>query len=210
MFPHTVETERLRLERLTTDDTRALYEHTRAGAPHIDEITRHVGWEPHATPKATHDFVTAMEEGWEKRENATYVVRTREGEPLAGEVGGTTGLGFEWDRRRGTLGLWLREPLWGRGYSGERAGALLELAFEHLSLEVVAVTHDPENEQSRRAIEKYVDRFGGRREGTERNALANPDGSVGDAVRYSVSCEEWCEATGGDEDDGTAVTFHWD
>ncbi|MFC6837604.1 GNAT family N-acetyltransferase [Halomarina ordinaria] len=191
MFPETIETDRLSLERLTTDDVLDLYEHARAGAPHIDEITRHVNWDPHETPGETHEFVAAMEEGWDERTHATYVVRTREGEPLAGDLGGTTGLEFDWDRRRAGLGLWLRKPLWGRGYSGERAGALLALAFERLDLDLVYVTHDPENDASRRAIEKYVERFGGRREGTVRNALQYASGRVADEVRYSISGAEY-------------------
>ncbi|MFD1513707.1 GNAT family N-acetyltransferase [Halomarina rubra] len=203
MFPERIETDRLRLERLTTDDLWSLYEHARADAPDVDEVTRYVSWEPHETPKVTHEFLSMVETQWADREGATYVVRTREGEPLAGEFGGTTGLGVDWDRRLGTLGLWLRKPLWGRGYSGERAGALLALAFDRLDLEVVAVNHDPENDASRRAIEKYVDRFGGRREGHLRNDIRFPDGTVRDSVRYTVAREEWREAVGDDH----GVTF---
>lgn len=198
MFPELLETERLRLERLTTDDLWDLYDHASTDAPDVDEVTRYVSWDPHETPKVTHEFLTMVESQWADREGATYVVRTREGEPLAGEYGGNTGLGVDWDRRLGTLGLWLRKPLWGRGYSSERAGALLALAFDRLDLDVVAVNHDPENEASRRAIEKYVDRFGGRREGTFRNAGVGHDGSVLDHVRYSIAREEWRSAVGDD------------
>ena len=198
LFPEVLETERLRLERLTNDDLFDLYEHASTDAPDVDEVTRYVNWDPHETPKETRDFVSMVESQWDEGEGATYVVRPREGEPLAGEFGGTTGLGVEWDRRLGTLGLWLRKPLWGRGYSGERAGALLALAFDRLDLDVVAVTHDPENDASRRAIGKYVDRFGGRKEGHLRNDIQFADGSVHDSVRYSVARAEWRAAVGDD------------
>lgn len=206
MFPATVETDRLRLERLTSEDTLALYEHAKAGAPHVEDVTRYVTWSPHATPKETFDFVRSVEERWEGREGVCYAVRPREGEPLAGELGGTTGFGIDWPRRTATLGLWLREPLWGRGYSGERAAALAALAFDVLDLDVVAVSHHPDNDQSRRAIEKYVDRLGGRREGVVRNGEATQDGAAFDVVRYSVTREEWEGATGGEFD----ATFHWE
>ena len=198
LFPDVLETERLRLERLTTDHLFALYEHAGTDAPDVEEVTRYVNWDPHETPKETREFLAMVESQWTDGEGATYVVRSREGEPLAGEFGGTTGLGVQWDRRLGTLGLWLRKPLWGRGYSGERAGALLALAFDRLDLDVVAVTHDPENDASRRAIEKYVERFGGRKEGRIRNDLRFADGSVRDSVRYSVAREEWRDAVGDD------------
>ena len=198
LFPEALETERLRLERLTTDDLSELYEHASTDAPDVDEVTRYVNWDPHETPKVTRDFLSMVESQWADGEGATYAVRTREGEPLAGAFGGTTGLTVEWDRRVGTLGLWLRKPLWGRGYSGERAGALLALAFDRLDLGVVAVAHDPENDASRRAIEKYVDRFGGQKEGRIRNDLQFADGSVRDSIRYSVAAEEWRAAVGDD------------
>lgn len=194
LFPETVETDRLRLERLTTDDLFELYDHANVDAPHVDEITEYVTWDPHRSLKETRDFVAQCEQWWDDGEAATYVARPKEGEPLAGEFGGTTGFGIEWDTRVAELGLWLREPLWGRGYSAERALALMATAFERLDLDAVAVTHVTGNEQSRRAIEKYVDAAGGREEGTLRNGIAFSDGSVHDVVRYTVTAEEFVAA----------------
>lgn len=69
---------------------------------------------------------------------------------------------------------------------------MLELAFETLELDVVAVTNAPENEKSRRAIERYVERYGGRKEGHIRNDLVI-DGEPRDSVRYSITREEWTD-----------------
>ena len=192
MFPERIETERLRLERLCAEnvDALALYDHCSRHNPDIEEMTEHLTWKPHETPKETADFVRTVEESWDAREDATYAIRPREGEPRAGEFAGAAGLHFEWDRRSANLGTWLRKPFWGRGYSGERAAALMELAFDRLDLEVVSVTHAVGNEKSRRAIEKYVERAGGRCEGTLRNFEVYPDGPV-DVRRYTVTREEW-------------------
>jgi len=54
----------------------------------------------------------------------------------------------------------------------------------------VTVTHLDANENSRRAVEKYVERFGGRREGTIRNQITL-DGEPVDTVRYSISRAEY-------------------
>ena len=124
------------------------------------------------------------------RKRATYVMRRREGEPGAGEIAGFTGLSCYWDRRTGRLGSWLRKRFWSRGYSGERAAALIELAFERLDLEVVAVTHNADNEKSRRAIEKYVEAHGRRCEGRLRNWLPYGE-AVADEYRYTISREEY-------------------
>lgn len=56
---------------------------------------------------------------------------------------------------------------------------------------MVSVTHQVGNDKSRRAIEKYVDRFGGRREGTFRNFHGFGDDGAVDAVRYTISRDEW-------------------
>ena len=197
MFPETIETDRLRLDPRWPEkvDLRELYEICSAD-PAIEEITEYVTWDPHETPKETLEFLERGRSKWEDAEAAGYVIRPKSGEDGAGEIAGCTGIGIDWDKRTAVLGLWLRKRFWGRGYSGERAAALCELAFDHLELEIVAVSHQPDNEQSERAIEKYVDRFGGRREGLLRNDLAYQDGSVHDEVRYTISQTEWCEATG--------------
>lgn len=72
---------------------------------------------------------------------------------------------------------------------------MLELAFDQLDLEIVIVSHDPDNENSQRAIERYVGRFGGRKEGRIRNDIV-ANGELRDSLRYSISREQWAESTG--------------
>jgi RimJ/RimL family protein N-acetyltransferase len=194
MFPAIIETERLRLEPRTPEYVDALdvYEHCKQGAPHIDEVTEHLPWDPHQTPNETAAFLERGAERREAREQVDYVIRTKGDENGAGEIAGFGGLTFDWDTDSAELGTWLRKPFWGRGYSGERALALCELAFDHLDIGVVAVTHDAGNENSARAIEKYIDRMDGRREGTLRSFHAGDPPR--DAVRYSVTRAEYRDA----------------
>lgn len=191
LFPPEMESGRLRYERLhhVEFDPYELYEHVQTGAPNVSEITKHVTWSPYDHPKEAFDWVERCGANFDEGDDATYVLRPKEGD-RAGELAGLAGLHPKWDRRLATMGMWLRKPFWGRGYSGERAARLLELAFDRLDLEVVMVTHDPDNDNSRRAIEKYVERFGGRKEGRLRNDLVI-DGEPRDAVRYSITAEEW-------------------
>lgn len=193
LFPREMESERLYYESLHPDDVDPfeLYEHVRSGAPNIEEITEYVRWEPYDHPKDAFDWVETCGDQFDAGEVATYVLRPKSGEH-AGELAGLAGLDPDWDRRIATMGTWLRKPFWGRGYSGERAARLFELAFDRLDLDVVAVTHDPGNENSGRAIRRYIDRFGGRKEGRIRNDIII-DGEPRDVVRYSVAFEEWEE-----------------
>lgn len=196
LFPDEIETERLRLERIDESvDPLELYPHVAESSPDIDEVTEHLTWRPHRHPKDTAEFVEHVAEAAEDGEGATYAIYPRDGEPRAGEFAGTAGLSPEWDRRLARFGMWLRKPFWGRGYAGERAAAFMELAFDRLDLEVVAVTHHVDNEQSARAIQKYVEVAGGRREGVLRNFTTTQTDDVFDVVRYTVTADEWRAAS---------------
>ncbi|WP_129113229.1 GNAT family N-acetyltransferase [Halegenticoccus tardaugens] len=200
MFPETIETDRLRLRRLCreTIDPLDAYEHY-GRSDTIEEETRHLTWEPHATPKETRDAFVSFEERWDDAEDAVYAIFPREGEAGAGEFAGTAGLHVDWEKRAAGLGIWLRKGFWGRGYSGERAGAMLQLAFDRLDLDVVSIGYLPGNERSKRAIEKYVERYGGRYEGLLRN-WAVRQGDPSDCHRYTISRAEWREAVGDDRE----------
>ncbi|MEZ3143338.1 GNAT family N-acetyltransferase [Halobaculum sp. MBLA0143] len=203
MFPERIRTERLLLEPRTPAYVDATRVYEICSGDGMERLTRWLPWSPHDAPRTSESFLERGRAGWADGETAAYVIRLREGELGGdpGEIVGFGGLDVDWDRRAGYLGVWLREPFWGRGYSGERATALVELAFDRLDLGVVRVSHEPRNEQSGRAIEKYVDRLGGRRDGVERNVTAYDDGTVHDEVQYSISRAEWLSATDG----GTSV-----
>ena len=195
MFPDAIETERLRFERLSRDavDPLELYEYTSRRSETIDAEVAYVTWDPHAIPKDTVEMLERAEDKWDDREAATYAIYLGASEDGADEFAGTTSLFFEWDKRLAYSGIWLRRPYWGQGYAGERAAALFSLAFDRLDLEVVVAAHLDGNDKSKRAIEKYVDRFDGRYEGRLRNEIVVDD-EPQDLHRYSISREEWVES----------------
>lgn len=197
LFPERIETDRLVLEAMTSEsvDTLELYEHVREGAPHVEEVTRYLTWGPHETPKATQEFLEFVTENRERGEGSEYLIRPKDGEDGAGEIAGVTNVGVDWEKRSAELGIWLRKRFWGRGYSGERAAALFELAFDRLDLEVVVVTVQQGNEQSRRAVESYVEAHGGNHEGVLRNYHLDRDGEPVDVHRFSVTRKEYAVAT---------------
>ncbi|MFC6733263.1 MULTISPECIES: GNAT family N-acetyltransferase [unclassified Haladaptatus] len=191
MFPEEFETERLRFVQVSLDTVDPLelypYHSTEEG---IEEATQYMSWNPHQTLKDTWDFVKQVGDAVEAGNGAVYALYPKESENGAGEFAGTTGLHCDWDKHTARFGIWLRKTFWGRGYSGERATKLMEIAFEDLDLDLVAVEHAVENEKSRRAIEKYVAAHGGRLDGMIRNHLVL-DGEPHDGLRYSISREEW-------------------
>lgn len=191
MFPERIETDRLRLERLCheTVDVFELYECFAAGDD-LEDVFEYVPQNPYRTVQEACEQIDEAEEKWTDNEGAEYVIRPTEGEDGAGELAGITGLFCEWDRRTGRLGLILRKPFWGRGYAGERAAALMDVAFTRLDLELVTAGHNEGNQKSKRAIEKYIDAHGGQYDGVLRNWVPMDD-DVDDLHRYTVTREQY-------------------
>lgn len=192
MFPERIETERLELLALTPANVDVLdyYDICSGNAEeNIAVVTEHLPWEPHDTPKETKEFLDQVAEQREAGENAEFAVLPKSDDRIAGAVG----LSAHWERRTGELGIWLREPFWGRGYFGEAFAELARLAFDRLDLELIEIAHRRGNEKSRRATEKFVAEWGGRHEGRLRNYWTEPD-DVADAHRYTVSKAEYEEA----------------
>jgi len=188
LFPAAFETERLRYERLDAAmDALELYEHT--GTDAFERLSEHISKDRHHHPKDTLDYLEESAEQWREGDRANWAMFPRDGEAGAGEFAGVASLIPLWDRRTARLGVWLLEEYHGRGYAGERADALLSLSFDRLDLELVAAGHTDGNDASRKAIEKYVDRWGGEYEGVLRNWIVLDD-EPRDLHRYSISADE--------------------
>lgn len=203
MFPEVLESERLRFGRLSRERVDVLELYDLFGRnPDAEELLEYVDFGPHRTVKETYDFVRRAEQEWEDGEGAKYVVRVvgsgdrdesedrdGSGDP-DGTMAGFTGIYPDWERRFATLGIVLDKAHWGRGYSAERAELFVELAFERLDLELVAVKYIDGNAKSKRAVEKYVETFGGQYDGRLRNWIA-VDGDVVDCHRYSIRRDQY-------------------
>lgn len=194
LYPKQIETDRLQLEQLCHDnvDFFELYRRLSDHEASIEEVTKYTaGIDPHRTPKETKDFLESAEDSWNEDDKAWYVIRPKKGEGGAGEIAGVALLETDWECQVGTLGIVLRKPFWGRGYSAERATALLAVAFERLELEIVTVTCETGNENSKKAIEKYIDTYGGQRDGILRHYAVDSDGEPLDYHNYSILKEQY-------------------
>lgn len=197
MFPETLESERLTFEQLSRDtiDVTDLYDVFGTPNDASDEVFRYVDFGPHRTLKDTYDFVARAEEQWDEGEGAKYVVRPKKTEEGDGDIAGFAGLYPDWERRFASMGIVLDKRFWGAGYAGERAELFVGVAFDTLDLEMVAVKYIDGNEQSKRAIEKYVEKLGGQYDGLLRNWVA-VDEEVFDCHRYTIRREQFEAARG--------------
>lgn len=137
MFPETLETPSLTLRQFSPAhvDVFELY-----------ELFEDVPQEPYGSVKEAHDQLSKAEETWNDGEAAQFAVYSSED-----ELAGYTGLFLEWGRRSGRIGFILGRPYWGRGYAGECARAMTDLAFDRLDLELVAIGYEEGNDRSKRA-----------------------------------------------------------
>ncbi|WP_254863063.1 GNAT family N-acetyltransferase [Halovivax gelatinilyticus] len=191
MFPDHIETARLDLERISHDSVDVFELHELySNGDDTEEMFEYWDSSPHETVKETYDYVDEAERLWDELAGVKYLIRPKDGEDGAGVIAGTTRMYPNWKKRSAKLGILLGKRFWGRGYSGERADAMLSVAFDRLDLELVVAVYIDGNEKSRRAINRYVERYGGQYEGLLRNWLP-VDETVVDAHRYSISREEY-------------------
>lgn len=182
MFPQTVRTDSLTLRQFTESnvDVTELYD-LFADCEDTRDVFRYVPQEPYSSVTEARDELDGADTAWEEAEAARYAVYTAD-DALAGYAV----LSTDWSRRTGDLGFVFAKPYWGRGYAGECATALTELAFDSLDLELVSIGHEEGNDRSKRAVEKFVDAVGGRYDGVLRNWTPIGDDIV-DHHRYTVT-----------------------
>lgn len=93
----------------------------------------------------------------------------------------------EFDGRYEIGGTWLAESLQRTAANSEAKYLMLRHAFETLGARRVELKTHVKNAKSRRAIE----RLGAVFEGTHRNHMRMPDGTMRDSVWYSITDAEW-------------------
>lgn len=222
MFPDELQTERLRLRRVTVRDEslEELSDQFRAGGSG-EAVFEYVPDEPFDHLGDAADHCADHERGWENRESVHYFVEPTDlsAEPSApdgllsdggagdaaafpdrsaavettGEPGGASpplaGIAsawWLWERDTAKLGLLLAPDFWGRGYALEANTRLTEMAFDRLDLGAIQIGHSVDNERSRPAVESYIDRFDGHREGVRRHDATDGSEPI-DVVRYVVT-----------------------
>lgn len=103
-------------------------------------------------------------------------------------IGSTTYLNADQFNRKIEIGATWLTPAWQRtGVNTECKWLLMRHAFEQLGANRVEFKTDSENVRSRAAIA----RIGAIEEGTLRNHMVRPDGTLRHSVYFSVTVQEW-------------------
>ncbi len=141
-LPAVIETERLRLRPWREDDAAALFRC--ASDPAVGPAA---GWRVHTSEADSLEILRAV------LINAdTWAVTLKGSDEPVGSVGVFPCRCTLADGQP-ELGYWLARPLWGQGYIPEAVRALISLCFKADAASVWC-GHFPENDKSRRVIEK--------------------------------------------------------
>jgi [ribosomal protein S5]-alanine N-acetyltransferase len=172
----TLRTPRLVLRSFELADVNDLFAY--AKSPVVGPMA---GWPPHQNI----NFSQKIVEHFIQEQEVWAIV-----DPIINRVIGSIGL--HQDQRRDNpnvkmLGYVLAEDYWGQGLMREAVNAVLDYAFEVMKLDLVSVSHFPNNQQSQRVIAKCGFIY----EGRLRAAKVLYDGTITDLVLYSLTKEEY-------------------
>ena len=141
-LPAVWETERLRLRPWREDDAAALYRY--ASDPAVGPAA---GWTVHTSEAESLEILRAV-----LMNDATWALTRKGSDEPVGSIGVFPTRCSAADGEP-EIGYWIARPLWGNGYMPEAVRRLISLCFEQ-GAAAVWCAHFPENNKSRRVIEK--------------------------------------------------------
>lgn len=168
-----IETARLRLRPLTMRDDRDMFRY--ASDP---EVSRHVLWEAHASPRETRSVLRAAIRQYRAGDPSSFAIERLSDHRMIGTIG------FMWincEHRSAEVGYSLSRDCWNQGYATEALRAVLRFGFNTLRLNSIEAQHELDNPASGRVMEKC----GMRCEGTLRQRVFNK-GRFSDVRLYAI------------------------
>ncbi|HTY44340.1 MAG TPA: GNAT family protein [Patescibacteria group bacterium] len=121
----------------------------------------------------------------DEKEDYAFAIELKEEKKIIG--------GFSLDKvdksqGKASVGYWIAEPYWNKGYASEAFDAVLKFAFDKLKLRRIEAGVFVGNPSSGKLLEK----FGAKMEGTRRKScVCKADGKIKDEFFYGLLKEEW-------------------
>ncbi|MCC5903649.1 MAG: GNAT family N-acetyltransferase [Halomonas sp.] len=144
-FPF-IETERLILKPLETDDAASLL------AIFSDpEVMKYWNTAPWEGIQDAYSFISASNDSMSRQESLVLGIYVKSTGELAGKC-----MLFSYDEgsKRAEVGFGLSRTCWGKGYIGEAGEALIQYGFNSLKLRRIEAEIDPDNHSSAKVLEK--------------------------------------------------------
>ena len=167
----TLQTERLILRRYAIGDAGDMYRNWAAS----EAVTRFLTWEPYRSIEDVRGYIQFCIDSYTDDTYAWVIVDRATGEA----IGSISVVGIDELTRCAEIGYCIGEAYWGRGVTAEALRRVIEYLFEEVGCNRIEATHDVNNPNSGRVMEKCGMRY----EGTLRQAGVNNRGICDKAVR---------------------------
>lgn len=178
-----LETERLRLRKLTPDDAPDIFEY--ASDP---EVTRYLIWSSHRTIDDCRDFITSAMDRYRKRGVAPWGIVHKADRKVIGTCDFITW----WPAHaRAEIGYALSRTYWGQGIMTEAVRAIIDFGFCVKELNRIQALCEVANVGSARVMEKVGMTF----EGILRHYMIRGK-AYRDMKMYSLLRHEWTARSG--------------
>lgn len=146
LFSPVIETERLILRPLETDDAARLL------AIFSDPVVmKYWNTAPWVGVQDAYSFISESNDSILRQESLVLGIYAKSTGELAGKC-----MLFSYDKesKRAEIGFGLSRSCWGKGYIGEAGEALIQYGFNALGLRRIEAEIDPDNHSSAKALEK--------------------------------------------------------
>ena len=174
-----LETDRLILRPYTVEDAQAMYDHW-AKDP---DVTKYLTWPPHESAEATRMLLENWTANYEQPDYYQWAIELKE---IGSPIGGISVVECREIVDEAVIGYCLGKNWWGKGLMPEAAKAVVSFLFEEVGCNRISATHDTNNPNSGRVMQK----IGMQYEGTHRKSGKNNQGIVDEAV-YAILREDY-------------------
>ena len=174
-----LDTPRLTLRPLRPEDAPDMFAYARDR-----DVGPMAGWSPHQSVEESRRLIQTF---METRSGLCLGIEHKE----IGTLIGTISLAVDSHRPKvpGVLvmGYALSKSYWGQGLMPEAVRAMMDFGFRQWKLKAIVITHYPENQRSRRVIEKAGFQF----DGLMRAYAVRYNGQTTDLMSYSLTAAEY-------------------
>lgn len=155
LFSHMprLETDRLLLRQMLVGDCHDMYEYARRA-----DVTKHLTWSPHPNVEYTKEYLAYLSHHYRLGDFYDWAVILKEENKMIGTCGFTR---FHFPHDSAEVGYVIHPGYWGRGIATEALSAVIRFGFETIGLHRIEAKYMPENEASRRVMEKVGMHFEG-------------------------------------------------
>ena len=143
----TLATKRLTLRRFTQEDAESMY-YNWANDP---EVTKYLTWTPHVNVEETQQVIKQWEADYEKTDFYQWAIELNDMEQPIGSISAVKVMD---NIEAVEIGYCIGKNYWHQGYTSEALAEVMRFFFEEVGANRICATHDTENPNSGKVMEK--------------------------------------------------------